>query len=178
MAIEPDVRVKVEFDKKSLLHLNRSLKRTADISKLAFAQGRLEKLLVRRTKARFLPAGTHENAQKDPSGTPWKALSPTTIRSKGARKPILVRSGLLHRTIRVVRSNLRSKVAVSSPTGARALIGVPAGSPAAKYAGFHQFGGVQGNTYTPQRRFLGVGPKDAAAVQRLLDRIALEQLEG
>ena len=157
--------------------LKNKLADIAAIPTLLFAQGRIEKLLLGRTKDRFKPLGATRNAQRDPSGRLWRRLSPD-YRKKTVR-PILVVSGTLRDAIRIVRSNLQDQVALSSPTGARARIGVPRNSPAAKYARIHQFGGRAGRNSKvriPQRRFLGIGREDITAVSRLIGRVSAQQV--
>lgn len=173
--------VDISIPKRPLSAVKSYLERLKGLPDVVYGQKRLEKLLVRRTKARFLPAGTHENAQKDPSGRPWVRLSRERVRAKdkkyGPGKPILVATNTLHDAIKIVRSNLHSKIALGSASGAKANIGVYAASPAAKYAGIHQTGGVSGRgSIIPQRKFLGIGKADVRAVDRLLKRMMKEQL--
>jgi phage gpG-like protein len=171
-----EIGVEVKVDRLAVTRLKKRLDNLAAIPKLVFAQGRIEQLLLERTRGRFEISG--QTAQKDPSGRRWKPRSPET-RSTGF-SPILVRSGTLRDAITIVRSNLRSEVATSSPTGAGARIGVPVTSKAAEYARAHQFGtrnsGVNRSVTIPQRRFLGVGDGEVKAVDRLINQIATEQL--
>lgn len=140
---------------------------------IVIAQGRVETLLLRRTKDRFAPAGTNARAQRDPSGRPWKELAPSTLlRRKGDPKRKLYQSGALLNSIDVVRRNMTATV-LRSASGGGFSIGIRPGSQADKYARIHQFGGYAGRgnkVRIPARRYLGIGKADAVAVRRMMRR--------
>ncbi|MCK5307024.1 MAG: phage virion morphogenesis protein [Zetaproteobacteria bacterium] len=130
------------------------------------AQGRLEKMLLRRTKDRF-------RTKKAPDGKAWKDLKDITAAQKttGKSKP-LIRSGEMYKAIEVVRSTM-GEASLRSPTGAGFTIGIV--GEAVTRARAHQFGarksGKGGRSRIPQRRFLGIGKEDVTAVNRLLRRL-------
>lgn len=151
--------------------------RAAGIPELVFAQGRLESLLLRRTKARFAPIGTTAGAQKTPDGQLWKPLAPSTLASGGDNKRKLNRSGQLLQSIAILRTNMRDS-AIASPTGGGFRIGINPGSPANAYARIQNNGGVSGRNLSsriPARRYLGIGAGDVRAVSDLLYRVKRKQ---
>ena len=153
--------------------VRRALDDYPTIVELGLARGRVERLLLRRTKERFNPLGSSKTAQRDPSGKKWVSLSP---RTRGNPNRILYRSGTLQESIQVLDRRM-SMAALSTPSGGGFRIGVNPNSPAAGYAGVHQNGGRAGGSRIPRRRFLGVSSADATAVRRMLRDLAA-RIEG
>lgn len=131
---------------------------------------RIEELLLKRTKRRFI-------TKTNPAGVPWAALKGSTLdrRSRKVRAGgwnpsafgiahygILVFEGRLADSIRIIRSG-RARFATA--TGAGFRIGTD--HPAAK---LHQYGDSARNV--PARKFLGVTRRDSSAIERLLLRQA------
>lgn len=171
MARKKFVDIKVRGTSKVKRHLDTAIAATSYV----LHQKRLEKLLLERTQGRFQKAGDSDKiAQRDPSGRPWKALSPETLRHpRASNERKLYRDAHLLNSIAVIRSNMRSSV-LQSPTGGGFRIGIRPGSPAEEYARVHQFGasntGRSRTTRVPQRRFLGIGKLDVIAVDRFINR--------
>lgn len=141
---------------------------------VALSSGRLERLLLRRTLERFQTLGANRRAQKSPEGDTWARPTKHTMRKRKLSSDsnrALFDTGALMDSISVLRSELRSKAALASPTGAGFSIGVQAGSPAEKYARLHQFGGRTKYGRVPARRYLGISAEDVKAVEDMLLRI-------
>lgn len=137
----------------------------------SIAQGRIEKLIVKRTKDRFAPLGANPRAQKDPVGKTWRRLAEATRRKKNPdRTQVLVETASLRNAIVILQTGMGK--ALGRATGAASRIGV---NPSAlngttrveEYAILHQAGSVR----LPQRRFLGVSQEDAKAVEAVIQRI-------
>jgi len=138
----------------------------------SIAKGRIEKLIVRRTKDRFAPLGANPRAQKDPTSSVWKRLSPNTTRRRNTdRSQVLVESTALVNSIVVLQQGMGK--ALGRATGAASRVGVNPtalgrrGEPVERYAIAHQ----AGTATVPQRRFLGVSADDAKAVEGVIQRI-------
>jgi hypothetical protein len=139
---------------------------------------RIEKLLLRRTLDRFLPRGSNKRAQRGPDGKPWAALSKVTLaRRKGNKKganQALVATSSLMKSIAIVRSNMRSQFAMTSPTGAGFTLGAEliGGARYPRYGRVMQYGGwtPQGKRI-PARPFLGISDDDVRAVDQMMQRI-------
>lgn len=140
-----------------------------------FAKDRLENLIVKRTKARFGPPGSHKNAQRTPAGKPWVELSPRTKRKYNRnRRQKLVDSKSLVRAIGVVRQNMEGS-ALQSPTGGGFSVGIlPSASQRvqrkARILNFGGFAGRGGQVRIPGRRYLGIGNEDIKAVDLMVKR--------
>lgn len=141
-----------------------------------FAKDRLEKLIVKRTKARFGTPGSHKNAQRDPSGKPWVDLSPRTKRRYNRnRRQKLVDAKDLVQAIAVVRQNMTGS-ALQSPTGGDFSVGIApsASQRVQRKARILNFGGYAGRNRKvriPGRRYLGVGDEDVKAVDLMVKRV-------
>ena len=152
--------------------VRRALGELGSVPELVLAQQRIERLIVRRTRERFAPAGANRRAQASPQGVPWEPLSRLTplLRStnKGGTDQALVDTGLLRSQIGVVRGRLED--AIRTPTGASAFVGVTGSR---KDVGrLHQFGGTNDLGFpVPARPFLGIGDDDVKAVQGVINRI-------
>lgn len=136
-----------------------------------FSKNRLQKLLLKRTKDRFLPPGTNPRAQKDPKGKTWEKLSPNTKRKINRnRSQVLVETSALWKSIQVVKQRMQGSV-LQSPTGGGFSIGIRPNDPANNYARLHQFGGFVGKSRIPVRRFLGISKEDTLAVDNGVKRL-------
>jgi len=138
----------------------------------SIAKGRIERLILRRTKDRFAPLGANPRAQKDPVGRTWRRLATATRRRRNAdRSAVLVETGALRNSIVVLQKGMGKALGV--PSGASSRIGVSPSvlgqrsRPVQEYAAVHQAGTAQ----VPQRRFLGVSKEDARAVEGIIQRI-------
>lgn len=137
----------------------------------SIAQGRIEKLIVKRTKDRFAPLGANPRAQKDPVGTTWRRLAATTRRRKNSdRTQVLVETATLRNSIVILQKGMGK--ALGRATGANSRVGVnpsalQGGRRVEEYAIAHQAGTAR----VPQRRFLGVSQEDAKAVEGVIQRI-------
>ena len=138
----------------------------------AIAQGRIERLIVKRTKDRFAPLGGNPRAQKDPVGKTWQRLATDTKRRVSTdRSNVLTESGSLRNAIVILQKGMGG--ALGRATGANSRVGVNPTAvgarsiPVQRYAEAHQAGTAR----VPQRRFLGVSKEDAKAVEALIQRI-------
>lgn len=138
----------------------------------SIAKGRIEKLIVKRTKDRFAPLGQNPRAQKDPVGGTWKRLATATRRRTNTdRSQVLVETTALVNSITILQLGMGK--ALGRATGANSRIGVSPtamgerGKPVADYAIVHQ----NGLGPMPERRFLGVSQDDAKAVEAVIQRI-------
>lgn len=138
----------------------------------SIAQGRIERLIVKRTKDRFAPLGANPRAQKDPVGKTWQRLAETTRRTSNLdRSNVLTQTGALRNSIVILQKGMGN--ALGRPTGANSRVGVSPtalgerGIPVQNYAEAHQAGTAR----VPQRRFLGVSKEDAKAVEAVIQRI-------
>ncbi len=138
----------------------------------SIAKGRIERLIVKRTKDRFSPLGQNPRAQKDPVGGTWKRLASATRRRKNPnRSQVLVETTALRESIVILQLGMGR--ALGRATGANSRVGVSPtavgerGKPVAEYAIVHQ----AGMGPIPQRRFLGVSQDDAKAVEAVIQRI-------
>jgi len=138
----------------------------------SIAKGRIERLIVKRTKDRFAPLGTNPRAQKDPVGRTWKRLATATRRRTNTdRSQVLVETTALVNSITILQLGMGK--ALGRATGANSRIGVSPtamgerGKPVAEYAIVHQ----TGLGPAPERRFLGVSTDDAKAVEAVIQRI-------
>lgn len=125
-------------------------------------------LLLRRTLERY-------DREVDPDGRPWVPLANTTLerrRRAGGNlgKKILVQTGALRASIKLVRGALSGAIATN--TGAGVRIGVEDPEQLAK-AGAHNYG----RGAVPMRKFLGVGRLDVKAVDSLMRR-RVTKMEG
>lgn len=138
----------------------------------SIAKGRIEKLIVRRTKDRFAPLGANPRAQKDPVGRSWARLAASTRRRRNTdRSQVLVESTALVNSIVVLQQGMGK--ALGRATGAASRVGISPtalgrnGKTVENYGIVHQ----AGTASTPQRRFLGVSQDDARAVEAVIQRI-------
>lgn len=132
---------------------------------------RIESLLLRRVKERFITKTDH-------TGRPWAPLKESTLE----RRARFMRSGkfqptafgIAHHGILVLTGGLADSVKISRPgsvlgfstsTGVGFRLGT--NHPAAR---LHQFGNAAKNT--PARPFLSMGLRDSFSVERLLLRTA------
>ncbi len=136
------------------------------------------RLLLDRTMRRF-------DAQTDPDGNRWRALSPLTLRSRNRQGfpdvPILFRTGTLRNAIQIIRGKVSSGAEYIN-TGAGLRIGVTRQN--ANYVQTTSSRSVnvadvarymnKGTRTVPKRRFLGVGRLDVKAVDSLLRRRGAE----
>ena len=148
---------------------------------VVLTQGRIEAVLLRRTKERFDTAGSSARAQTGPSGKPWKELAPATLeRREGDPKRKLYQTGALRNSVAVVRKSMGRSV-LQSASGGGFTIGIKPGTVADDYARIHQFGGYSGRNgkvRIPARRYLGVSKEDAVSVRRMLRREYNKSLAG
>lgn len=138
----------------------------------SIARGRIEKLIVRRTKDRFAPLGANPRAQKDPVGKTWARLAAGTRRRKNTdRTQVLVESMALVNSIVVLQQGMGK--ALGRATGAESRVGISPTALGSRGERVEQYGIVHqaGNARTPQRRFLGVSDEDAKAVEGVIQRI-------
>lgn len=137
----------------------------------SIAQGRIERLIVKRTKDRFAPLGANPRAQKDPVGKTWKRLAEATNRRKNTdRSQVLVDTATLRNAIVILQTGMGK--ALGRATGAASRVGInpsalSGGRRVEEYAIVHQAGSAR----VPQRRFLGVSQEDAKAVEAVIQRI-------
>lgn len=137
----------------------------------SIAQGRIERLIVKRTKDRFAPLGANPRAQKDPVGKLWRRLAEgTRRRTNPDRSQLLVETASLRNAIVILQKGMGK--ALGRPTGGNSRVGVNpsalnGGKRVEEYAIVHQAGTAR----IPQRRFLGVSRQDAKAVEAVIQRI-------
>lgn len=137
----------------------------------SIAQGRIEKLIVKRTKDRFAPLGANPRAQKDPVGKTWRRLAEATRRRKNPdRSQVLTETASLRNAIVILQTGMGK--ALGRATGAASRVGVSpsalsGGKRVEEYAIVHQTGTAR----FPQRRYLGVSKEDAKAVEAVIQRI-------
>lgn len=120
-------------------------------------------LLLRRTLRRF-------DQQVDPDNRPWTPLAESTLARRGRAggskgSPILVQSGELRRSIKIIKGGAGT---IYTNTGAEGRIGVEGSESLVGKARAHQ----RGTKNIPVRRFLGIGRPDVKAVDGLLRRKA------
>ena len=137
-----------------------------------FTKGKIEELIIKRTRMRFARGGTNELAQKDPDKRSWpRPRQKLRSRIKGKtrdQRQILKDTGALRDSIKAIRGKLATGVA--SPTGA----GVSIGS-SLPYARWHQLG--EPELKIPRRRFLGIGNADIRAVDKLIVGIMRKRVD-
>ncbi len=145
----------------------------------SIAQGRIEKLIVKRTKDRFAPLGANPRAQKDPVGRTWRRLAENTRRRRNRdRSQVLVETNALRNSIVILQKGMGK--ALGRPTGADSRVGISPsalgsrGEPVSRYGAVHQAGSAR----VPQRRFLGVSQDDAKAVEAVIQRIMARAERG
>jgi phage virion morphogenesis protein len=142
----PDITIRIE-DKPVLDALNRLSRKMGDLSPVLRVIG---EELVKSTEARFGSQGPA------PDGTPWKALSPATLKRKKHSK-ILTESGHLRGSI---RSQLMGTHAVAVGTNR-------------VYGAIHQLGGPAGRgrkVRIPARPYLGISPEDSERITGIVER--------
>ena len=134
----------------------------------------IENFLLARTKARFLPAGSTDTAQRDPEGRAWPRPKQATIQRKiragysANPSQALVASRALVNAIRTIRRNT-SLTAIRSSAGGTFVIGVNKSSPAYIYGRIQQSGGVTPRGgIVPARRYMGIGKGDVTLITAFL----------
>ncbi|GMQ91703.1 MAG: hypothetical protein BMS9Abin11_1014 [Gammaproteobacteria bacterium] len=143
---------------KKVLRLLRGARRGV---KVGLSKTYLEQYFLTKTVERFAPRGRNPNAQRAPSGIPWKAPKYSTVNRRKANtsgfRQALVDTDKLRNAIDVVK-RLPPFVRINGGIGTFS-IGVRGA--AALYAGVQNFGGTTPKgAPIPARTFMGVSKKD------------------
>lgn len=145
--------------------LQRRLQAIRQLPRTIARDPRVAETIIDRTKDRF-------RRKRGPDNRPWRKLNRNfgIPRSNPSYRDILVETGRLRDSI-----GLTGRFGLATGLGFR--IGITEEDQKAK-AALHQNGGISPLTggEVPARPFLGISPQDVTIIERLLKRIAKEQI--